>query len=158
MSNITSTPTEIRKQLRTISADEFIKAHTAQALAEVAGIMGTEIPEDAKTKQQVYDAIVKGANLPNPALRGKSKVDSPVAKVWSLSDVMVAGAKEGERAKRSEVVAEAQKQGIAYYTARTQYQAWFSATDKGTKRLSDLTLQELPKDLHPVEEAVSTDG
>lgn len=158
MSNTTSTPAEIRKQLRTISSDEFIKAHTAAALADVAATMSIELPEEAKTKQQMYDVIIKGANLPNPALRGKSTVDSPVSKVWSLADVMVAAAKEGERAKRSEVVAEAQNQGIAYYTARTQYQAWFSATDKGTKRLSDLTLEELPKDLHPVEEAVSTDG
>ncbi len=159
MSNAVATPKEIRKQLRTISSEEFIKAHTLAALTVVAVTLKIEVPDEAKTKQQVYDAIVAGANLPDPKLRGKSTKESPVAFVWNIADKMVAAQKKDEdRAKRSEVVVACQEQGIAYYTARTQFQAWFTTTDKGRRRLSDLSLEELPKALHPVKEAVASDG
>jgi len=150
MSDAVATPVEIRKQLRTIPSDDFIRAHTKAALVEKASAMEIEI-DAGGTKTEIYEAIVAGANLPDPALRGKSTAESPVAAVWELCDTVVAGAAPEDRAKRSEVVALAQEEGIAYYTARTQFQAWFTATDKGTRRLSDLSLDELPKALHPEE-------
>ena len=150
MSDAVATPVEIRKQLRTIPSDDFIRAHTKAALVEKASAMEIEI-DAGGTKTEIYEAIVAGANLPDPALRGKSTAESPDAAVWALCDAVVAGAAPEARAKRSEVVALAQEEGIAYYTARTQFQAWFTATDKGTRRLSDLSLDELPKALHPEE-------
>ena len=150
MSDAVATPVEIRKQLRTIPSDDFIRAHTKAALVEKASAMEIEI-DAGGTKTEIYEAIVAGANLPDPALRGKSTAEAPVAAVGELCDTVVAGAAPEDRAKRSEVVALAQEEGIAYYTARTQFQAWFTATDKGTRRLSDLSLDELPKALHPEE-------
>lgn len=157
MSNAVATPTEVRKQLRTIAPADFIKAHTLAALVVVANTLEIEIPEGTKTKQEHYDVIVAGANLPDPALRGESTIEAPVATVWTLADVMHSTASEEEPARRKDVVAACQEAGVAYYTARTQYQAWYTATDKGRRRLSELSLEELPKALHPVEE-VSTDG
>tara|TARA_B100000749_G_scaffold280464_1_gene276804 strand:- start:2219 stop:2701 length:483 start_codon:yes stop_codon:yes gene_type:complete len=160
MSEAVATPVEIRKQLRTIPATDFVKAHTKAALVEKASLMGIEV-DDGGTKTEIYEAIVAGANLPDPSLRGKSTKESPVAAVWGISDLMVAAVPQENRAKRSEVVAACQAEGIAYYTARTQFQAWFSATDKGRRRLDDLSLEELPKALHPeveVEEEEATDG
>ena len=151
MSDAVAAPADIRKQLRTIPSADFIRAHTKAALVEKASTMEIEIDESG-TKTEIYEAIVAGANLPDPALRGKSTAESPVAAVWELCDAQVAAQSDAGRAKRSEVVAMAQEAGIAYYTARTQFQAWFTATDKGTRRLSDLNLEELPKALHPVEE------
>lgn len=55
----------------------------------------------------------------------KSSVDGPCALVWNLAEEMTA-----KGAARKDVIAEAQKQGVAYYTARTQYQAWRSAKNK----------------------------
>lgn len=154
MSNQETSAKDVRKQLRTISAEEFIKAHTAAALIVVAATLSIEIPEEAKTKQQVYEVIIAGAKLPDQSLRGKSSIGSPVSVVWSTADKMVAAAKDGERASRSEVVDACKANGIAHHTARTQFQSWFVATDRGTKRLSDLTIEELPKALHPVTEQV----
>ena len=151
MSNVVATPAEVRKQLRTIPAADFIKAHTKASLVEKASLMGIEV-DDGGTKTEIYAAIVAGANLPDPSLRGKSSTESPVAKVWMKSDAMVAAVPQENRAKRSEVVEACQADGIAYYTARTQFQAWFTATDKGRRRLDDLSLEELPKALHPTEE------
>jgi len=154
MSEAVATPAEIRKQLRTIPSTDFIKAHTKAALVVKASVMEIEI-DDGGTKTEIYEAIVAGANLPDPSLRGKSSIDSPVAKVWETADRMIAFVAKEDRAKRSEVVAACQADGIAYYTARTQFQAWFTATDKGRRRLDDLSLEELPKALHPVEEEVA---
>lgn len=152
MSNQETSAKDVRKQLRTISAEEFIKAHTAAALVVVAATLSIEIPEEAKTKQQVYAVIIKGAKLPDQSLRGKSSVGSPVAKVWNMADKMVAAQKDDKRATRSQVVDACKAEGIAHHTARTQFQSWFTATDRGTKRISDLNLEELPKALHPVVE------
>ena len=155
MSNQEATPKDIRKQLRTISADEFIKAHTGAALVDVAKTLKIELPEGKPSKQTMYDTIVAGAKLPDQSLRGKSTIGSPVAAVWQKADEMVASQKDDKRATRSQVVDACKADGIAHHTARTQFQSWFVATDRGTKRLSDLTLEELPKALHPVEEVAA---
>ncbi len=144
----------VRKQLRTISADEFISAHTKSRLQEIADEFKVDVSE-AKTKQDMYDAIVAGANLPDQSLRGKSTIDSPVAMVWKYADKLVAAEEGDKRATRSQVVDVCKAQGIAHHTARTQFQSWFTATDRGTKRLTELTLEELPKALHPVEAAAA---
>lgn len=47
-----------------------------------------------------------------------STAEKPTKKVWSIADSMPG-------AKRKEVIEECVRQGIAYGTARTQYQHWF---------------------------------
>lgn len=49
-----------------------------------------------------------------------STVESPVAVMWELCQSM-------KGAKRKDVIEAAQKKGIAFYTARTQYQLWLQA-------------------------------
>ena len=154
MSKQETTAKEIRKQLRTISADEFVSAHTKAGLVEVADKMNVDVSE-ASTKLEIYSLIIDGAKLPDQSLRGKSTIGSPVAAVWQMADKMVAAQKDDKRATRSQVVDECKAQGIAHHTARTQFQSWFVATDRGTKRLSDLSLEELPKALHPAEEVAA---
>ncbi len=154
MSNETPTAKSIRKQLRTISPAEFIAAHTKNALVLAADILNIDVGE-AGTKQELYDVIVAGANLPDQSLRGKSTIQSPVAAVWSKADEMVAAKKDDDRATRSQVVDACKADGIAHHTARTQFQSWFVATDRGRRRLSDLSLEELPKALHPAEEVAA---
>lgn len=49
-----------------------------------------------------------------------STVENPVAVMWELCQSM-------KGAKRKDVIEAAQKKGIAFYTARTQYQLWLQA-------------------------------
>lgn len=158
MSKQEATSKEIRKQLRDLSATEFMASRTKVNLVAVAGVLSITLSgEDSSkmTKQAIYDEIIAGAKFPDQSLRGKSTIDSPVAAVWLKADKMVASQDEGKRATRSQVVDACKADGIAHHTARTQFQSWFVATDRGTRRLDTLSLEELPKALHPVEAAAA---
>lgn len=52
-----------------------------------------------------------------------STVKSPVKRVWHIADSM-------PKAARKDVIAECVAQGVASGTARTQYQAWFKASQE----------------------------
>lgn len=52
--------------------------------------------------------------------RNKSTVASPVRQVWAIADSMPG-------AKRKDIVAACVEQGIAFFTAGTQYQKWNQA-------------------------------
>lgn len=56
----------------------------------------------------------------------KSSVDNPVQLVWEIADRMW-----GER--RKDIIAECVRQGVAYNTARTQYQAFYKVKSKEGK-------------------------
>lgn len=147
--------TTIRTQLRTIPKEQFIKASTRDVLVEKAKTLGAEV-DDAMSKQDLYAAMIDIAKLPNPALRGKSSIDEPVSFVWHHCDTAASNAAAaGQLApKRSQVIKDLQALGVAFYTARTQYQAWFSATDKGRKRILDLAQDELPRSMRdPIEDS-----
>ena len=47
----------------------------------------------------------------------KSATENPTKLVWEIAESMPG-------AKRKEVLAEAERRGVAFYTARTQYQRW----------------------------------
>lgn len=49
-----------------------------------------------------------------------SEIESPCVKVWAIAEAM-----QGER--RKDIIAACVDHGVAYYTARTQYQHWFTA-------------------------------
>ncbi len=49
--------------------------------------------------------------------RNASTVESPVKRVWAIADSM-------PDAKRKDVIAACVAEGIAFFTARTQYQKW----------------------------------
>lgn len=144
-----SETTTFRDQLRTASNDEILKANTRADLESGARELGLtdDTIGSAKTKADLLDLIIGAANLPDPALRGHSEIDSPVAAMWRLCDFLSAeaSAKDEPAPRRKDVIAEAQRQGITFYTARTQYQSWFSATDRGSRRLADLDSVEVPK-------------
>lgn len=52
----------------------------------------------------------------------KSEVDGPVALVWMMADNL-----SSQGATRKETIAACVEAGIAFYTARTQYQRWMTA-------------------------------
>jgi hypothetical protein len=59
----------------------------------------------------------------------QSTIAKPCNLVWEIAIEMSGAVHEsGIAPKRSEVIAKCVEAGVAYNTARTQYQAWFKAT------------------------------
>lgn len=142
----------VRNTLKRNKVEDIVKAKSKNELVEMANALQTDLT-GCDTKQQIVDAMVKAANLPNPALRGRSSTDEPVAYVWHRCDQLAqAATKEKPMPRRKDVIALLQNEGVAFYTARTQFQAWFSATDKGRRRVADLAQEDLPKSMREVEE------
>lgn len=56
----------------------------------------------------------------------KSTAERPTKLVWDIAESM-------KGARRKEVIEECVKQGIAFNTARTQYQQWFTAVKNSTQ-------------------------
>lgn len=56
----------------------------------------------------------------------KSSVDNPVQLVWEIADRLWG-------ARRKDIIAECVRQGVAYNTARTQYQAFYKVKSKEAK-------------------------
>lgn len=54
----------------------------------------------------------------------KSQVESPTKRVWHIADEMTTA---NPGTTRKQVIEECTRQGIAYYTARTQYQQWLTS-------------------------------
>lgn len=59
-----------------------------------------------------------------PDRQRKSSVSSPVKFVWELAEAMT---KQDPTMRRKDIIAAAIANGVAGYTARTQYQAWYTA-------------------------------
>jgi hypothetical protein len=76
--------------------------------------------------------------------KGKSTTDSPVARVWlTCHNMIAAAATAGTPApSRKHMVATCIENGIAFYTARTQVQAYLKASKGGT-----IVPEKLPKGL-----------
>lgn len=63
----------------------------------------------------------------------KSEVDHPCKRVWGIACDMK---KANPDVKRGEVLAECVRQGVAYYTARTQYQQWLTIQKEEAARVA----------------------
>jgi len=64
--------------------------------------------------------IAGGEVVSNDSRTHKSTVEKPTKLVWDIAESMPG-------AKRKEVLAAAEARGVAFYTARTQYQQWLTA-------------------------------
>jgi hypothetical protein len=75
-------------------------------------------------------ADAQAANT-NPLRPRVSSIKLPTKKVWDIADRMFAAAAKNNSPspKRIEVIEECVKQGIAYGTARTQFQHWFKCVN-----------------------------
>lgn len=103
---------------------ENSKVYTAKASA-------TRAAKNAITKSGIEAEIiineVEGGftfqievQVPSKDFLRVSEIETPCSVVWDIASSM-------EGAKRKDVIAECTKQGIAFYTARTQYQLWKQA-------------------------------
>lgn len=91
--------------------------------------------EAARAEQQAAaDAIANNAVATTKSIGGipvthESVIVRPCKKVWHIADSMPG-------AKRKDVLAACVKAGIAYYTARTQYQQWAQVQKEMAARVS----------------------
>ena len=60
------------------------------------------------------------------AIKRDSDIERPCKQVWHIADEMVG-------AKRKDIIAACVAAGIAYYTARTQYQQWYALEENKNK-------------------------
>jgi len=65
-----------------------------------------------------------------PGIKRKSDIERPTKAVWHIADEMSAA---DPQVRRKDVIAECVRRGIAFYTARTQYQQWLAAKRGTTK-------------------------
>lgn len=79
----------------------------------------TDRPKATKAAESAPTPVAK---VTAPAVKtGKSTVEKPTKAVWAIADEM---RKANPGATRKEIVNECIRRGIAFYTARTQYQRW----------------------------------
>jgi len=145
-----------RDVLKSGSNEEILKANTRADLENMAAELGMtqETIAAQKNKPDLLEAIISLANLPDPGLRGMSEVDSPVAYVWlRCAELAAAADAKGEkRMRRKDVIALLVEEGVTFYTARTQYQSWFSATRNGEIPVEEVSADVLPRVMQPKEE------
>lgn len=102
---------------RPIEADDASEGETLEAMEqerdEAQNPDAPEVPEEAPADEPQQEE----APAPVVKARNASTVESPVKRVWAIADSM-------PEAKRKDVIAACVEEGIAFFTARTQYQKW----------------------------------
>lgn len=92
--------------------------YTADKAANVEVAVASVTPINPAAEVAVVKVVADVRHVSEP-LR-------PTKLVWAIADDMVASAKAANLPvpTRKEVLAECERRGIAFYTARTQYQVW----------------------------------
>ena len=102
------------------------RAPSAAATSSSASAKATD-KKELTTRDELPREKTNPVGDINP-LRGKSTIQSPVSQVWEICEGFYKESeKRGEKISRKRVIDFCVSQGIAFYTARTQYQAWKTA-------------------------------
>lgn len=107
----------------------------AEAEATEADIATMEKQADEQLAEQLNEEAAQAIEAPakgkaKPEVKHKSDIERPTKTVWHIADEMSAA---NPQVRRKDVIAECVRRGIAFYTARTQYQQWL-ATKNGTAK------------------------
>lgn len=87
---------------------------------------GDAVPADELKCETPDDVGNNEANDDADIVR-KSSVEKPTKRVWHIAESM-------KGARRKDVIEACVNEGIAYYTARTQYQLWYTASKNDAAR------------------------
>ncbi len=117
---------------------------TSYEVEEITGLWSINVVVNTKDYSEALLKIVNGVDVDAPVVEEKveeeknmvqveinqSTIGKPCNQVWEVAIEMNEAAKEdGEPAPaRKDVIAKCVEMGIAFNTARTQYQAWFKAS------------------------------
>ena len=93
------------------------------------------VPEIVKSAEALAEANAapKAPKTPKIPLIRESTIERPCKQVWHIADAMkeqVGG--DVKKMSRKAVLAKCVASGIAFYTARTQYQMWLTIQNGGT--------------------------
>jgi DNA-directed RNA polymerase subunit RPC12/RpoP len=118
---------------------EFVNCpHCDIHLSNGYGVHGDDVNgETIKHEEFEYVCLGCGEEF-GPAIKkarkvvvtNHSTVERPTKLVWHIADEMFEANPE---VRRKDVIAECVNRGIAFYTARTQYQQWLTATRNSSK-------------------------
>lgn len=106
-------------------AEEPVQEATEADIAAMEKQADEQLNEEAA---QAIEAPAKGKA--KPEVKNTSDIERPTKTVWHIADEMSAA---NPQVRRKDVIAECVRRGIAFYTARTQYQQWL-ATKNGTAK------------------------
>lgn len=116
-------------------AEELVQEAPAEVEATEADIAAMEKQADEQLAEQLNEEAAQAIEAPakgkaKPEVKHKSDIERPTKTVWHIADEMSAA---NPQVRRKDVIAECVRRGIAFYTARTQYQQWL-ATKNGTAK------------------------
>src|SRR3954447_4933049 len=124
--------TPVQDQPETISQPEPTREPTPEVQAPVTPVQDLQAMLAATAA-----AVAATGKLPvqpkvdrYPDRKKRSEIVSPVKTMWAICDLMIAA---DPTARRKDMIEAGIKAGIAFYTARTQYQAWFTARRESLK-------------------------
>lgn len=117
------------------AAEEPVQETPAEVEATEADIAAMEKQADEQLAEQLNEEAAQAIEAPakgkaKPEVKHKSDIERPTKTVWHIADEMSAA---NPQVRRKDVIAECVNRGIAFYTARTQYQQWL-ATKNGTAK------------------------
>jgi len=107
--------------------DELVALHAAEVPAEVDQATFEEVQEtgDLEERLEVALAVADQEEKKAPVVKAdvvhESTAERPCKLVWHIADEMVAA---NPAVRRKDVLAACVARGVAFYTARTQYQQW----------------------------------
>ena len=124
------TEEELVEELR--AAEEVEEPVWESTEADIAAL---EKQADEQWAEQLNEEAAQAIEAPakgkaKPEVKHKSDIERPTKTVWHIADEMFAA---NPQVRRKDVIAECVRRGIAFYTARTQYQQWL-ATKNGTAK------------------------
>jgi hypothetical protein len=105
-----------------VNADYAVGAYATRNEARAAKAKNNyegKVVKASDVKVEVVDLAAKAAKPAVEIVRA-STIESPCFVVWDTADNM-------KGARRKDVIAACIAKGVAYYTARTQYQLWLTA-------------------------------
>lgn len=107
--------------------DELVALHAVEAPAEMDQATFEEVQESGDLEErfdaalEVADQEEKKAPVAKADVVHESTVERPCKLVWHIADEMTAA---NPAVRRKDVLAACVARGVAFYTARTQYQQW----------------------------------
>lgn len=118
------------------SGDLEDRLDTALAVADASPVVFEETPSAIQTVADA--ALEKKVPTRKIEVTNESTIERPCKLVWHIADDMKAANPE---VKRKEVLAECVKRGVAFYTARTQYQQWLGVQKEMAARVASQTAE-----------------
>lgn len=103
------------------------------ALDKKAAKVRATAKKPAKVAKEVTPKLVAKATIKQADILRESRVENPCRSVWDIAEAM---RNENPDVRRKDVIAACVSRGIAFYTARTQYQEFTRCQKEMAERIA----------------------